>query len=77
MKFSTADLRTDRQWRSATGLDQKRLTTCWLGCPQLINNFTDRGIEQRQQHCPDEPLLDSYEDSQLFTLFSFSKLSIE
>lgn len=70
MKFSTADLHTDRQWRAATGLDQKRFTKLLALLPAAYQQLYGQSIEQRQQQCPDEPMLDSYEDLLLFTLFS-------
>lgn len=70
MKFSTTDLHTDRQWRAATGLDQKRFTALLALLPQAYEHLYGQSIEQRQQQCPDQPQLSTYEDLLLFTLFS-------
>lgn len=70
MKFSTVDLRTDRQWRAATGLDQKRFTKLLTLLPHAYQQIYGQTIRQRHQQCPNEPQLDSYEDLLLFTLFS-------
>lgn len=70
MKLSTANLRTDRQWRSATGLDQKRFLKLLTLLPAAYQQIYGQSIHQRQQQCPDQPALSTYEDLLLFTLFS-------
>lgn len=70
MKLSTTDLRTDRHWRSATGLDQQRFTKLLALLPMAYEQVYGHSIQQRQQECPDEPALSTYEDLLLFTLFS-------
>jgi hypothetical protein len=70
MKFSTADLHTDRHWKAATGLDQKRFTKLLALLPQAYHQIYGQTIEQRHHKCPDEPTLSTYEDLLLFTLFS-------
>jgi len=70
MNFSTANLRTDRHWRSATGLDQKRFQKLLCLLPSAYEQLYGRTMEQRHKDCPDEPTLSSYEDLLLFTLFS-------
>ena len=70
MKLSTADLRTDRQWRSATGLDQKRFGKLLALLPAAYQQIYGKTIQQRQVECPEEPALSTYEDLLLFTLFS-------
>lgn len=71
MKLSTADLRTDRHWRSATGLDQKRFGKLLALLPAAYEQIYGKTIQQRQAECPDEPALNTYTDLLLFTLFSF------
>lgn len=70
MKFSIADLHTDRQWRSATGLDQKRFDKLLSLLPDAYEKIYGLSIEQRQAECPEQPALSTYADLLLFTLFS-------
>ncbi len=70
MKLSTADLRTERQWRSATGLEQKRFAKLLLLFEQGYQNLFNQSIEERQSECSGEPHLNTYEDLLLFTLLS-------
>lgn len=70
MKLSTADLRTDRHWRSATGLDQKRFGKLLALLPTAYQQIYGQSIQQRQQQCPEIPALNTYEELLLFTLFS-------
>jgi hypothetical protein len=70
MKLSTADLRTDRHWRSATGLDQKRFAQLLTRIPAAYEQVYAQSIQQRHDQCPAEPTLSTYEDLLLFTLFS-------
>ena len=78
MKLSIADLRTDRHWRSATGLDQKRFAKLLNLLPGAYEQIYGQSIEQRQAECPEQPTLSTYEDLLLFTLFSLkSALSFD
>ena len=78
MKLSIVDLRTDRHWRSATGLDQKRFEKLLTLLPDAYEQIYGQSIEQRQAECPEEPALSTYEDLLLFTLFSLkSALSFD
>ena len=78
MKLSIIDLRTDRHWRSATGLDQKRFRKLLALLPAAYEQLYGQSIQQRQQECPDQPNLNTYEDLLLFTLFSLkSALSFD
>jgi hypothetical protein len=70
MNFSTANLRTDRHWRSATGLDQKRFQKLLSLLPAAYEQLYGESMERRHKDCPDEPTLSSYENLLLFTLFS-------
>lgn len=70
MNFSTANLRTHRHWRSATGLDQKRFQKLLALLPAAYEQLHGQSIDQRHKDCPDQPALSSYEDLLLFTLFS-------
>lgn len=70
MKLSIADLRTDRHWRSATGLDQKRFDKLLSLLPTAYEQIYGQSIGQRQAECPELPTLSTYEELLLFTLFS-------
>jgi hypothetical protein len=78
MKLSTTGLKTERQWRSATGLDQPRFLKLLTLLPAAYEQLFGLSIQQRQAECPDQPALNSYEDLLLFTLFSLkSNLSYD
>ena len=72
MNLSIMALRTDRQWRSATGLDQERFAKLLVWFEQAYHQTYGKSIEERQAECPDEPALNTYTDLLLFTLFSRS-----
>ena len=71
MNLSVTALKTDRQWRSATGLDQKRFAKLLTWVEQAYEQTYGKTIQQRQADCPDQPALSTYTDLLLFTLFSF------
>lgn len=71
MNLSITALRTDRQWRSATGLDHKRFTKLLVWFEQAYQQIYGKSIHERQAECPEEPALNTYTDLLLFTLFSF------
>ena len=71
MNLSIIALKTDRQWRSATGLDQKRFAKLLTWIEQSYEQIYGETIQQRQAECPEEPALNTYTDLLLFTLFSF------
>ena len=70
MKLSITDLKTDRQWRSATGLDKKRFHALLSFFERSYQEMFSQTLQERQSGCPDQPHLNSYEDLLLFTLFS-------
>ena len=70
MKLLITDLRTERQWRSATGLDQKRFDKLLLLFEKAYLDLFAQSIEQRQEDCPEQPCLNTYTDLLFFTLFS-------
>ncbi len=72
MKLSTTDLKTDRQWRSATGLDKKRFKLLLPFFEKSYQEIFGQTLRERQSECPDLPHLTSYEDLLLFTLFSLN-----
>ena len=71
MNLSITALKTDRQWRSATGLDQNRFAKLLIWFEQAYEQIYGKTIQQRQVECPEEPALNTYTDLLLFTLFSF------
>lgn len=71
MNLSTRNLKTDRQWRSATGLDQKRFAKLLVWFEQSYEQIYGRSIQERQAEYPGQPALSTYTDLLLFTLFSF------
>ena len=71
MNLSIIALKTDRQWRSATGLDQKRFAKLLTWIEQSYEQIYGKTIQQRQAECPEESALNTYTDLLLFTLFSF------
>ena len=70
MKLSTTDLKTERQWRSATGLDKRRFQLLLPFFEKAYQEKFGQSLHERQSECPDQPHLTSYEDLLLFTLFS-------
>lgn len=70
MKLSITDLKTDRQWRSATGLDSRRFHILLSFFEKSYQELFSQTLQERQSECPDQPHLNSYEDLLLFTLFS-------
>lgn len=70
MKLSTTDLKTDRQWRSATGMDKRRFHLLLSFFEKAYQENFGQTLRERQSECPDQPHLNSYEDLLLFTLFS-------
>jgi hypothetical protein len=70
MKFNISDLKTDRQWRSVTGLDKNRFN-------KLLESFKQTYIETYSMPLPDRLVdndidycIKNEEDLLLFTLFS-------
>ena len=70
MNLSVTSLKTDRQWRSATGLDQKRFAKLLILFEQSYERIYSMSMAQRQAECPEQPALSTYTDLLLFTLFS-------
>lgn len=70
MKLKTEDLKTERQWRAATGFDQKRFE-------KLLELFTvsylklfGKTVAERQAEIETTPSLTTERELLLFTLFS-------
>ena len=70
MKLEISGLKTERQWRSNTGMDKSRFY-------MLLQHFSDSykkifgiDISERTSVARDKSILNTYEDLLLFTLFS-------
>ncbi|QDK83084.1 hypothetical protein EXU85_32580 [Spirosoma sp. KCTC 42546] len=70
MKLLITYLKTERHWRSATGLDQKRFDKLLLLFERAYLDLFSQSIEQRQDDCPEQPCLNTYTALLFFTLFS-------
>ena len=70
MRLSIDDLKNERQWRSATGLDQKRFDKLVLLVEDGYQTLFGKTIQERQAECPDQPRLSTCTDVLFFTLFS-------
>ena len=57
MNLSVSALKTDRHWRSATGLDQKRFDKLLLLVEQSYEQIYGKTIQQRQIDSPEQPAL--------------------
>jgi len=70
MKLQLADLKTERQWRAATGYDQarfERLLTFFRACYRQLHG---QSVAERQAGLQVTPSLQSEEELLFFTLFS-------
>lgn len=70
MKISINDLKTERQWRSATGYDKKRFDALVPLVEKAYLNKYQKTLPQRKADAPKGATINSIEDLLLFTLFS-------
>lgn len=70
MKFSVSDLRTDRQWRSVTGLDKNRFYKLLEHFKETYMEIYSLPLHDRQVDNDIEYCIRNEEDLLLFTLFS-------
>ena len=70
MRFNTSDLKTDRQWRAATGYDQARFEKLLVIFTASYLALFGQSVAARQAEIKVTPSLRSEEDLLLFTLFS-------
>ena len=70
MKLHKSDLKTERQWRAATGLDQARFEQLLELFTKSYFNLFGRSVVDRQSGLEIMPHLTSEEELLLFTLFS-------
>lgn len=70
MKLKISDLKTDRQWRAATGFDQVRFEKLLVGFTSSYFNLYGKSVAERQADIEVTPSLTSEEELLFFTLFS-------
>ena len=70
MRFNTSDLKTERQWRSATGYDQSRFEKLLVIYKESYLTLFGAPVATRQAEIEVTPSLPSEEALLLFTLFS-------
>lgn len=70
MNFKLSDLKTERQWRSSTGLTQAQFSKLSVHFEQSYAEMYGRTLAERTAACPNQPTLGHYEDLLFFTLFS-------
>ncbi len=70
MKLQIADLKTERQWRAATGFDQARFEKLLIFFTASYLCLHGKSVAARQAEIEVAPSLRSEEELLLFTLFS-------
>lgn len=70
MKISIDDLKTERQWRSATGLTESKFRVLLGLLEQTYLKKQGETMADKQARCPGESAIQSCEDLLLFTLLS-------
>lgn len=71
MNFSVTQLKTERQWRSNTGLDKARFEILLAAFQKAYEQYFSQSIAERQAQSPQDCVVSTYEELLLFTLFSF------
>lgn len=71
MNISLNQLKTERQWRSATGMDKSRFEILLSAFQVAYERHFNRTLTERQSESPQECTLNGYEELLFFTLFSF------
>jgi|SRR5205085_3443473 len=70
MKLKISDLKTDRQWRAATGFDQVRFEKLLVRFASSYLDLNGKSVAERQADIEVTPSLKSEEELLFFTLFS-------
>lgn len=70
MQLNIQGLKTERQWRSATGMSEKKFRQLLPHFATSYERLYDKTIEERTSESPNSPSIISYEDLLFFTLFS-------
>lgn len=71
MTILLSQLKTERQWRSATGMDKPRFELLLSAFQIAYKRCFERTLADRQSESPQECTLKGYEELLFFTLFSF------
>lgn len=69
-RLQASSIRSERQWRSVTGYSQEQFSRLLSVFAFAYEQTMGKTIEVRTALCPKSPLLQSYEELLLFTLFS-------
>jgi hypothetical protein len=70
MKISISDLKTERQWRSSTGYDQKRFTELLVIFERKYQEIFQEKMEDIKARSPMQSSIKNCEELLFFTLFS-------
>lgn len=70
MKISISDLKTDRQWRSSTGYDQKRFAKLLVVFEKKYQEIFGEKIEEIKSRSPKKSVIKNCEELLFFTLLS-------
>jgi len=70
MKLKTEDLKTERQWRSSTGLTAAQFSKLLTHFELSYTQIYGKTILERTADCPNQPTLSHCQDLLFFTLFS-------
>ena len=70
MKLSISGLKTDRQWRSATGMNETKFRQLLPYFAKSYESLYGKDILSRTSESPNSPSMTSYESLLFFTLFS-------
>ena len=71
MSLSYKNIRTTRQWRSATGLTENQFHDLILLFKNSYERLYGKSIEQRGKDNPNSAIFNSYEELLFFGLYSF------
>lgn len=71
MNFSTKNLKTERQWRSSTGMNKPRFDKLLTAFQAAYERHFGQTLSERQANNPQECVVTTYEELLFFTLFSF------
>lgn len=70
MKLHISDLKTERQWRSSTGLTKDKFEILLPFFQKSYETIYGKTIEERTSESPNNPAITNYGDLLFFTLFS-------
>jgi hypothetical protein len=70
MKLKITDLKTERHWRSNTGISKEKFYELLPEIALTYSTIFGKSISERTSASPNSPSLTTYEDLLFFTLFS-------